>query len=162
MGNPIKYSSQAGLISPPQMCLSWGTWLLCSGEYPVPLFQSQACGVGNNESPVTEVRGTKCDCRKAIPFCIVPACGQVSENVSNSTGKQAWNVFHKNKLWSYHANDPHKLGPEPSFVRLSHSSADETDGLTGKPPAEQVAVGEISSPNLGDVAIFRYSRPVFV
>ncbi len=51
---------------------------------PPPRFvpQGPATGVGNDEYPITSVRGTNCESRYAVPFRIIPARGQVSEYVS--------------------------------------------------------------------------------
>lgn len=55
---------------------------------------SAAVGVGHNEHAIAEVRGTNGRRGDAIPFRIVPALGQVSENTGHaSSSKEPWDVL---------------------------------------------------------------------
>jgi hypothetical protein len=49
---------------------------------------------GDDEDPVTEVRGTDGGSGYAIPLCVIPARGQVAEYVSHPPNKEPWYVFH--------------------------------------------------------------------
>jgi hypothetical protein len=69
-------------------------------------------GVGNKKNPVSFVRGTKGTRRKAIPFRIVPALGQLDENSIKPPNKQSCDVFHDNESWSKCANDSGELKPK--------------------------------------------------
>jgi hypothetical protein len=63
----------------------------CAGP---PLFAaSWVVGVGHDEDPVAEVRGTDGGSRDAVPFRVVPELGQISENSSEPQGKVPWHVL---------------------------------------------------------------------
>lgn len=106
------------------------------------LCQSSVFGVGNNEDSLPEVRSPNAGSRYTIPFRIIPALGQVSENFTHRSPficvKEAWDVFHEDESRSYHANDSCELRPEPPFVRLTFLFACATDGLAGEASADEV------------------------
>jgi hypothetical protein len=54
----------------------------------------------DNENAVAAVRGASGCRRYAIPLSVVPALGQVTEDVSESGSKEAWDVFQQNSSWS--------------------------------------------------------------
>ncbi len=54
-----------------------------------PCVPTVLVGVGNNEDPVTAVRGTNCGSGYTVPFRIIPARGQVPENVSKEPARVA-------------------------------------------------------------------------
>ena len=60
-----------------------------------PAAELLASGVGHKPHAITEVRGTNGGRWNAIPFRVVPARGQVSENVSKAPSKQTWDVLHE-------------------------------------------------------------------
>jgi hypothetical protein len=47
----------------------------------------------DDENAVAEVRGASGCRRYAIPFSVVPALGQITEDISESGSKEAWDVF---------------------------------------------------------------------
>lgn len=61
---------------------------------------SLASGVGNNEEPKSEVRGTN-GCRwYALPFRVVPEVGQVGLDIIESKGKVPWDVLQERPFGS--------------------------------------------------------------
>src|SRR5262249_15375407 len=79
-------------------------------------------GVGHNEDPVPKVRGTNGFSRKAVPLCVIPACGQVSENSCKSSRKQSWDVFHDHVSGSKYANDSDVFRPQPGTISFDSDS----------------------------------------
>jgi hypothetical protein len=67
--------------------------------------------VGNDPYPVPPVWGTNIGSAYAVPFCIVPERGQVSENVCQSSMKQRCDVLHDDVARSYFANNSGVLFP---------------------------------------------------
>lgn len=65
-----------------------------------PTDASDAIGVGNDEHPVTEVRGTKGGRWDAVPLSVIPERGQVSENVAHSSNKEPWDVLQEREAGS--------------------------------------------------------------
>jgi len=57
-------------------------------------------GVGHDEDPVTEVRGTDGGSRYAVPFALIPARGQVPEYVAHSASKEPWDILHEDESGS--------------------------------------------------------------
>ena len=53
-----------------------------------------AVGVGHDEDPLTEMRGTKGNRWQTVPLRIHPERGQVAETSANSPSKQSCDVFH--------------------------------------------------------------------
>lgn len=79
-----------------------------------------ASGVGNQEDPVTAVRGTDGGSRYAIPLRVVPARGQVPENSPEvPASKESWNVLHEDESGSYSANGSDNFRPKVSFIGFS-------------------------------------------
>jgi hypothetical protein len=105
---------------------------------------SIAVAVGHDEDPVTAVRGTN-GCRwDAVPFRIVPARGQVSENSAESPASEGGNVLHENVARSNQANDPDKLAPETRLLaRETFPLACVRDVLARKAAADELDVGEL-------------------
>jgi hypothetical protein len=56
--------------------------------------------VGHNEDSPSEVMRTNGGRRYALPFCVIPERGQVTENVAHSSNKEPWDVFHDDVAWS--------------------------------------------------------------
>jgi hypothetical protein len=91
--------------------------LLCGTEPSFWLLpKSVAVGVGYcprcHEDPITAVRGADGGSWDAIPARIVPARGQVSENLSEPSRSESWRVFHEDVARSYLANHSSHLSPE--------------------------------------------------
>jgi hypothetical protein len=65
----------------------------------VAAIAEQLRGVGHDEDPITEVRGTNGRRRYAVPLRIVPALGQVPEDSSEpspiASRKESWHVLHE-------------------------------------------------------------------
>ncbi len=61
---------------------------------PCPFGLVIVSGVGHNEKPVTSVRRTNGGSGNAVPFSVIPARGQVSENSVNPPNKQSCDVLH--------------------------------------------------------------------
>jgi hypothetical protein len=47
----------------------------------------------DNENAVAQVRGANGTSWYAIPFRVIPARGQITDDVSESGSKEAWDVF---------------------------------------------------------------------
>lgn len=111
-GNPITHSRNRGFGFPPRIAGRSGLLRRSSAGLPAPRFASLAFGVGNEEQPITLVRGTEGDRRYAIPVRVIPARGQVPENVAHPPIKESCHVFHDEVSGSHHANGSHHLPPE--------------------------------------------------
>jgi hypothetical protein len=120
MGNPITTSAKDG-------CRYWGS--LSQFLNPSDIFAPRKLGdptnrlrehprnsffptVGNNEHPVSSVRGTDGGRRNAIPFRVIPDRGQVSENSSHPPCKQRCHVLQDPDARSSHAKATHNLPVE--------------------------------------------------
>jgi len=125
---------------------------LCS---TVPSFcaepKSVAVGVGYcprcHEDPITAVRGADGGSWDAIPSRIVPARGQVSENLSEPSRRESWRVFHEDVARSYLANHSRHLSPEPGAEPEIHpeSAASHADVLAGEAAGDDVDVASPGS-----------------
>jgi hypothetical protein len=68
-----------------------------SGVFP----SSCPTGVGHNEDPVTEMRGTEGGRGDTVPFRIVPERGQVPKNLGHSrSSKEPWDVLQEREAGS--------------------------------------------------------------
>nr|WP_290564883.1 hypothetical protein [Akkermansia sp.] len=56
------------------------------------------------------------------PFRIIPDRGQVSKNTSKPASSEHWGVLHKDKSWSYLANNPAHFPPEPGTLPINTGS----------------------------------------
>lgn len=102
------------------------------------------------------MRGTNGCRRYAIPLRIEPERGQIPENLSESSSKEAWDVLHEDVSRSYQANDTGELRPEPAVVvepsplpggaeRLAGEAAgDEVDGLDAVGTASAALIVDVS------------------
>jgi len=102
-----------------------------------------AVGVGNNPDPVAPVRGTNVGSRYAVPFCIVPDLGQVSENSAKPSAlvsrKQRWDVLHDRVARCHLANNSGEVGPESrAFGVDSGLSPSDGEVLAGESSANNV------------------------
>jgi hypothetical protein len=75
-------------------------------------FASNACGVGKNEDPIPDMRGTKGGSRYAVPFSVIPERGQVSKDDSKSSVKERCDVLHEDESRLKKANDTGELVPQ--------------------------------------------------
>jgi len=108
------------------------------------------------------VRGTNGGRGETIPLRIVPAGGQVPENVSHPSNKETWDILHEDVTGSYRANASGKFGPEPSVVGRPQSSSSEGDGLAGEAPADEIDGLDLFPSDFTDVAISLHPRPVLL
>src|SRR5690606_41646964 len=88
---------------------------------------SFAVGVGNNPDAVSLVRGANGASRYAVPFRVIPALGQVSENSSEPQGKVPWDVLQEDVAGSYVANDSEDFGPKMPLVALAPSVSGDAE-----------------------------------
>jgi hypothetical protein len=124
-------------------------------------------GVGNEPDPVTSVRGANGCCWDTIPDRIIPARGQVSENVSQPETKQAWYVLHDDIEGSNFANEAGILAPEARALTLKASAlSSEADVLTREPATYDVDCNSVSGQSVSvegaDVFIAGNLGPVFL
>lgn len=118
--------------------------------------------VGNNPDAVASVRGTNGRRRDAIPFRVVPALGQASENSAHPPTKQRCNVFHDDVFRSYSANDSEHVEPQPAAVAFNaRASAGVRKILAREPTTNNVGS---SAPRFAvkrfDVVMYRHLRPM--
>ena len=79
-----------------------------------------------------------------VPLRIVPVRVQVTEDSVESPNNEVWAVFHEHEFWSYLANNPRHVGPEPgALARDAGSLSGRTDVLAGESSADDV---DMSSP----------------
>jgi hypothetical protein len=99
------------------------------------------CGVGHEPDPVSTVRGANGRSRYAIPFRVIPARGQVSENSPESSSKESWDVLHDDVSGSKFANESSVLGPKTRACPVDPCSlACVGEVLAGEAAAEDVDV----------------------
>jgi hypothetical protein len=72
---------------------------------------ADAIGVGHNKHPVPYLGGANGLSRYAVPPCIIPERGQLSEYNVQPSIKQRWDVFHDDESRSKLANDAGKFEP---------------------------------------------------
>jgi hypothetical protein len=125
-----------------------------------------ALGVGNQEDPVTEVRGANGRSRYAVPVRVIPARGQVGEDPAPSVGvsKESCDVLHEHVSGSSHAHDVPEPGPTPPLVGSPELAASSGEGLTGEASGHEIGSGTSQvCPPLGggaDVVMTGNLRPV--
>src|SRR5690606_32081470 len=122
---------------------------------------SIALSVRNDEDSITEVIGAN-GCRwNAIPFCIIPARGQVSEYNVQPSRKQRCDVLHEHVSGSKLANDPGKLSPQAgTFSGNSGSLSGIANILARESSADKIDRREIVRSNLSHVSESDDVRPV--
>jgi hypothetical protein len=97
----------------------------------------------------------------ALPFRVIPARGQVSQNSLHSPSKQSCDVFHDNVPRSKFANDSCVLTPESrAFAVDADSLAGVADVLAGESSTNDVNRCEIVFPAFSDVVKALRSREV--
>jgi hypothetical protein len=120
---------------------------------PLPLFQSRAVGVGQNEHPVPDVRGINGGSRYAMPFCIKPDRGQRPENSVQPSSKQPCHVLQHNRSRSQFAN--HAKGFKKQSASLSVQSCPSAgvgNVLTGEASADNIDSLKVVLSALSDIA----------
>ena len=112
---------------------------IAAGERaPLLLSPSATVAVGQDEEPFSSVGRSNVGRSQAQPLRIEPERGQVTQDASNSHGKQTWDVFQEDEAWSHFANHPGNVGPEPPFVVLPSTLAGDADGLAGKAAMDEI------------------------
>jgi hypothetical protein len=83
-------------------------------------FASPLVGVGISDEPetVTSMRGTNGRSLNAVPFRVIPALGQISENSSKPSSQQVCDVLHDNVARSQLANDSRHLEPKTGLLSI--------------------------------------------
>jgi hypothetical protein len=104
--------------------------------------------------------GTEGRSRKAIPLRVVPARGQVPENSSHPSSKEAWDVLHEYVSGSKFANKTGEVMPKSALLPVNPGTAsNDTDVLAGKSSGENID-SSWGSKRLY-VFVDRYAGPVF-
>jgi hypothetical protein len=106
------------------------------------------------------VRGANGGSWYAIPFRVIPARGQITEDISKSGTKETWDVFQQCNPRSKNANESPEFGPQPAGVVLCEPLSGDTNWLAGEPSGEYVHTGGILA-NVVNVVIAVNLRPVF-
>jgi hypothetical protein len=100
----------------------------------------------NNEDSVAYMGGTDEGRWYAVPLCVVPEAGQVSEYVSHSPSKETWDVLHEHVPGSKVANDARECWPEPPAIRLREPPPGGADRLARESAANKVRGSAVSPP----------------
>lgn len=119
------------------------------GEVRPPL-NAVALGVGHNPNSVPKVSETCVGSWYAVPLCIKPERGQVSENSVNPPSKESCDVLHENEFdfssFTKLANNSSVIGPEAaSFSIEACAFSGEADILAGESAADCVNGNSIGS-----------------
>ena len=126
------------------------------------MLSSFATGVGHNEDAIANVRRANGGSGNAIPFRVIPALGQLSENGSEFSGvsQEPCNVLHEDVARSHLANEPSEFRPEPSVICVTESFPGDADGGTRESSAEEIDRFEVCAADLCDVVIAGHVWPV--
>jgi len=114
------------------VCLSffnrggWGFWL------------SYACGVGHNEDPVPDMRGTKGGSRDTVPFRIVPDLGKINEDTGKTLPVESRHIFDNNELGKKNTNNSFEFRPKPSRITFTFPFSRKRNWLAGESPADNI------------------------
>lgn len=132
----------------------------------LPPLKAVALGVGHNPNSVPKLSGTNVGSRYAMPFRIIPERGQVSENSPHPSTKQSCDVLHDDEAWSYLANEPSVISPQPASLSIkTRSTACKTDVLAWESPHDTIGLNSCGSQsfggNISNIVINRNPRPVF-
>jgi hypothetical protein len=113
------------------------------------------------------MRGANVGSWYAVPLCVIPDRGQLSENDSQSSRKQRCDVFHDDVTGSKLANKSDVLGVKPASRPCKTSTlAGDRDILAGPSAADDInicdAIGSKSSCcERSDICIDGHIWPVF-
>jgi hypothetical protein len=138
------------------------------GEVRPPL-NAVAFGVGHNPNSVPKVSETCVGSRYAMPLCIKPERGQVSENSVKPPSKESCDVLHENEFdfssFTKLANNSSVIGPEAaSFSIEASASSGEANILAGESAAYGVDGNAIGSKSgcgkRSDIIVTRDGWPV--
>jgi hypothetical protein len=109
--------------------------------------------------------GTKGARRKHVPLRIVPALGQIPQNLLESVSKEAWNILSQDPPRSNLANGTGELSPQTcTGTPNAHPAGRSRDRgvLAGEPAAEDVGRRELcfgDVPEVGDAGEARFKDP---
>jgi hypothetical protein len=108
-----------------------------------PPFDAVALGVGHNPNSVPKVPETCVGSRYAVPLCIKPERGQVSENTVKPPSKESCDVLHENEFdfssFVKFANNSSVIGPEAaSFSVKTSAFAGKADILAWEAAADDI------------------------
>jgi hypothetical protein len=117
-------------------------------------------GVGNDEEPVPEVRGTNGCRRYALPFEVVPEGDQVGGNLSESESKDSWHVFQQHPFGSYQAKACGHVRPQMSGVVGAAAGPGMGERLAGESTANKVRSLNRTPVDSGDIAQVGHMRVV--
>jgi len=124
-------------------------------------FPSLAVGVGRpagDEDPLALVGRADIGRSYAAPRSHVPDCGQVGEDVAESSNSESCDVLQQQQLGSKYANGIGDGGPDPAIVILSFPLPGVADRLAGEPSGEHVDRLDRAPVRTGDVADVRHAR----
>src|ERR1051326_7930543 len=140
------------------MLRSWALFEKCRAH------PSEAFGVGQNEDPITELRGTEGCRRETIPLRIIPARGQVPEDNVEPPRAESRHVLHDRVARSKRANEPKKSPPQPGPRAFNADlPAGVGDVLAGKAADDRVGWHvDLAAMKRGDVIEFGNLRPVIL
>jgi hypothetical protein len=121
-----------------------------------------AVGVGQNEHPVPDMRGTNVGSRYAMPFCIIPDRGQVSENSAHPPNKQRCHVLQHHDSGPELLNHANGFKEQPgSFAVKSCPESGVGNILARKPAADNVDGLQVVFPAFPNVSFPVDAGPVF-
>lgn len=107
------------------------------------------------------MRRSNIGCRKHEPLRIVPDRGQVAENFSHPSSKQAWDVLHDREPGSYRAKASGELRPEPALVGIAEPLPCVAGGLAWEAAAHEVGSFNLPPVDRGHVAEVRHAGEMF-
>lgn len=118
---------------------------------------SDFCGVGNHPRSLPLMWQSKSTCSNVLPFRIIPAFGQISENASkpcsglfSRPSKEVCDVFHDDEFWSYFANQTDDFRPETASRSIDASlSPRNAKVLAGEPTRDDIDGNSISPKSVG-------------
>lgn len=170
-GNPISHSWRHGFVREGMYVprRSAAFLELLPPAFDTPLLR----GVGKKSrdpNSISDMGGAKVGSLNAVPDCIIPERGQVTEDASEpcaaGSRKQLWNVLHDRDAGSKLANKSGVLSPQAGAFAINSRSA----ASLGKVLARETARNDIDGNSIGskslcgesaDVVIARHLRPMF-
>jgi hypothetical protein len=117
--------------------------------------------VGNNPDAIPEVREAKETSGYAVPLRIIPARGQVPENVAKSSPEKRGDIFQDDVVGSNLANEAIDFAPEPAALTCeARAMASVGDILAGKSPTNNVDCSDMFCLQLSYVVVDGDARPM--
>jgi len=120
----------------------------CVGVSPDPVSGVRAvvnpgsCAEGvsnsNDEQSFAAVRSANIGSSYAQPLTVIPRCGQVTDDISESGSSETWDVLHEDESGSYCENDSCHFGPQPPIIKLSLTLTGIRDGLAGESADDEI------------------------